>query len=791
MTYGFARSGRCSASSNQCMERVSALVLLLALAVITSSCATNASAAGNNGDALVVSVTPASATLASGAKQQFTATVTGTSNTAVTWTASQGSIDRNGLYTAPAVQSPVNAVITATSQANSTKTALAAATISPNQTQPLQITTTGLQPGQQGSSYSETFAASGGTQPYSWRVSSGTLPAGLTFNTNGDLTGTPTKLGTFAFSATVTDAKKLTATANFSMAVSQNSGYDGPAQLPLVTIPLAMANSPAPGSVIEVKAGGDLQGALNEVHCGQTIQLQAGATFSGYFNVKAMNCDADHWIIIRTSSPDSALPAEGTRLTPCYGGMASMVGRPAYNCPNSRNVLAKIAQNKPGNGPFFFRPGANFYRLIGLEITRSGENLGAGKLVNFQGAADHIFVDRCWLHGQPQDETYNGVSTAGGTNVAIFDSYLNDFKCIAITGNCTDAHAISGGLTFTQDGPILIQNNFLEASGEAVLFGGGAATKTPTDITVQYNHFWKPLQWMPGNPNFVGGPDGHPFIVKNHFELKNASRVLVQANLMENTWGGFSQHGFAILLSPANQHAKSGQNVCPLCQVTDITIRYCRISHGAGGMSLATEISPNGIVGAPALAGARWSIHDVVIDDLNAAKYFGGGGAFKIANAWPTHPLNTLTINHVTAFPDPNAPNSHLIGVGNFTHNEPMYGFVFTNNLSTAGTNPVANILPMGSCAMGDVPVTVIAHCFTTYVFENNAVIASPLPPPSWPKEELFAHSPATVQFANYNNGNGGNYQLLPGSPYKNMGTDGKDLGADITGLDAALAGVE
>jgi hypothetical protein len=43
----------------------------------------------------------------------------------------------------------------------------------------------------------------------------------------------------------------------------------------------------------------------------------------------------------------------------------------------------------------------------------------------------------------------------------------------------------------------------------------------------------------------------------------------------------------------------------------------------------------------------------------------------------------------------------------------------------------------------------------------------------------------------NYNNGNGGNYQLQNNSPYKNAGTDGKDLGADIAGLQAALAGVQ
>jgi hypothetical protein len=46
------------------------------------------------------------------------------------------------------------------------------------------------------------------------------------------------------------------------------------------------------------------------------------------------------------------------------------------------------------------------------------------------------------------------------------------------------------------------------------------------------------------------------------------------------------------------------------------------------------------------------------------------------------------------------------------------------------------------------------------------------------------------VQFVNYNNGNGGNYQLLPTSPYKNAGTDGQDLGADISMIQSLTTGV-
>ena len=161
---------------------------------------------------------------------------------------------------------------------------------------------------------------------------------------------------------------------------------------------------------------------------------------------------------------------------------------------------------------------------------------------------------------------------------------------------------------------------------------------------------------------FVGGVSGNPFVVKNHFELKNAVRVLVEANLMENCWGGFSQTGYGILLTPKNQHEPGGKNVCPLCQVTDVTIRYVHIAHGGGGIQLATAMSASGKDGGgPALAGTRWSIHDVVIDDLST-NYVGPGSAFEIMNAWPTNPLNTVTINHITSFPD---PGSHMMIMGN------------------------------------------------------------------------------------------------------------------------------
>jgi hypothetical protein len=60
-------------------------------------------------------------------------------------------------------------------------------------TPPLSITTTSLPNGQVGVAYSATLTASGGTTPYTWSLTSGTLPAGLSLNTaTGAITGTPT-----------------------------------------------------------------------------------------------------------------------------------------------------------------------------------------------------------------------------------------------------------------------------------------------------------------------------------------------------------------------------------------------------------------------------------------------------------------------------------------------------------------------------------------------------------------------------------------------------------------------
>jgi hypothetical protein len=105
--------------------RRSLLCVLGCVCVLLAGCAGTSSKI-----AISVSVTPPTASVDAGKTQQFTATVTGTSNTAATWSvgggASNGTISSGGLYTAPTtVPVPATVSVTATSQADSTKSASA------------------------------------------------------------------------------------------------------------------------------------------------------------------------------------------------------------------------------------------------------------------------------------------------------------------------------------------------------------------------------------------------------------------------------------------------------------------------------------------------------------------------------------------------------------------------------------------------------------------------------------------------------------------------------------------
>ena len=129
-----------------------------------------------------------------------------------------------GTPTAAVNGTPLTFKVTDSSNPALTKTVSLTLTIAPG---PLVITTTSLPNGEINVAYSVTLAATGGATPYTWSLTSGTLPAGLSLNAaTGSITGTPTAAvnGTpLTFKVADSSNPALTQSANFILTIASSS----------------------------------------------------------------------------------------------------------------------------------------------------------------------------------------------------------------------------------------------------------------------------------------------------------------------------------------------------------------------------------------------------------------------------------------------------------------------------------------------------------------------------------------------------------------------------------------
>ena len=88
------------------------------------------------------------------------------------------------------------------------------------------VTTSSLPGGTVGVAYSQTLAATGGDGSYSWTISSGVLPAGLSLSAAGTISGTPTAAGAATFTVQVTSAG-LSGTASLTITVAAQLDISG------------------------------------------------------------------------------------------------------------------------------------------------------------------------------------------------------------------------------------------------------------------------------------------------------------------------------------------------------------------------------------------------------------------------------------------------------------------------------------------------------------------------------------------------------------------------------------
>ena len=566
---------------------------------------------------------------------------------------------------------------------------------------------------------------------------------------------------------------------------------DGPADLPRTCYYTGLDATPSPGKQIKVNAKADLSSLLQNVRCGETLLLPAGASFV-VEEFPKKGCDDQHYITVRTDTPDSKLPREGSRISPAWAGVANLPGRPDYAQPSDgpAKYMTTIVTTNVGGVTF-----GDHYRFIGIEWIPNADKKIA-RILSTSGA-DHIIFDRNWIHGLDGKELQTGVRITDGTSyIAVIHSYINSVQCMAKVGACTDAAGVGGGNGDHPVNTIKIVDNFVESSGENVFFGGAAATIRAEDVEVRRNHLFKPLFWNPNSPEHK---DPTP-IVKNLFELKSANRLLFEANYLENSWPGFSQSGAAILLTPRNSYRRFNRVYCPNCAVTNVTIRYVWVRRANQLLFIGNPLD----VDEPAPA-HNYSIHDIVAEGLSYPECGKGCGSALnlIGSAHGDVSAETLlhdvSVDHVT-FVGMKQPRA-LFALGG----PPSNGKDSPQISNISWTNTIADVGTYGAWPKGGGPENNCASirrgspkmrleaCWKSGVFKGNLLAGAAHARGlngEWPDGNHHVDDLDAVGFVNLNGGLDGDYHLAAASKFQGKATDGKNPGADIDAVLHAINGV-
>jgi hypothetical protein len=499
---------------------------------------------------------------------------------------------------------------------------------------------------------------------------------------------------------------------------------------PYVDAPIARPARRTINVRARASAAQDLQAALDAAMPGDVISLEAGATYTGNFTLPSKASGPLDWIVIRTAASDADIPPKGVRVDPEV----------------ARNFPKIVSPN--GDPAILAAPGAHHYRFIGIEFALAPEVTKNYGLIAF-GSSDikalellpqDLIIDRCYIHGHENADLFRGVilNCARGS---VFDSYISECHVQGF-----DAQAIAG---WNGSGPFNITNNYLEASGENVMFGGAdpkIANLVPSDIVFRGNLCSKPLSWKADDPTFAG----KHWSVKNIFELKNARRVLVEGNIFENNWVD-AQSGFSILFTVRNQ-----EGTAPWCTVEDVTFINNIVRHVAGAINILGNDNLH-----PSQQVKRLNISNNLFIDVNGKNWGGGNGAFLTI----TEAVD-ITIDHNTVLQSGNI----LIAYG-----KPSAGFVFTNNLLAHNEYGV----------IGDGTGTgtaTLERYFPDLTFKKNVLIGGQQS--RYPAKNFFPANLSDIGFINLAEGN---LELALVSLFKGLATDGKDIGCDINLLKSGL----
>jgi hypothetical protein len=520
---------------------------------------------------------------------------------------------------------------------------------------------------------------------------------------------------------------------------------------------------------------GNLQAAIDDANPGDTIILTPNATYNGNYTLPwKQNNPNGLWIVIRSAS--TAFDSTGS-IPP---------GTRVDGSTNSPHLaqMAKLRGVTPGVAVIAAAPKAAYYRLVGLDVgvpttVTQVYSMIEARQDSYQNAASdrstmtsNITVDRCYVHGNDNGDYRRGV-TLNGNSWAVIESYISNFH---------DANNDSQAVTsWGADGPFKIYNNYLEAASENINFGGSTPVingLVPQDIEIKRNYVTKPVTWK----NTTDSVPNHR--AKNLLESKSSRRMLVEGNIFENSWDGYftgdgqSQNGDAIVLKSTGRSVVTDP-LCTWCVTEDVTFINNIVRHAARVLTI------DGIEAGATLHVKRVKFENVLAYDIGTPEWTPLQYGFTYAL---THSPSDVQIIHNTS------GSTHTIL---FTEGDNNPNLTFRDNIverQPYGINANCGTEGSSSLACGFTP-----NYYRTNVIVNNsdlptsrepnqvvsdAVLKSRYPAPD--VDTFVATDWNAVGFTDRANDN---YRLLSTSPYKNAGSDTKDIGADQNAIEAAIAG--
>src|SRR5207249_9312500 len=179
-------------------------------------------------------------------------------------------------------------------------------------------------------------------------------------------------------------------------------------------------------------------------------------------------------------------------------------------------------------------------------------------------------------------------------------------------------------------------------------------------------------------------------------------------------------------------------------------------------------------------AGERYSIHDLIVNDIDDTTYKGFGSFALIVSTMPQ--LKDVRIDHVTAF-----PTRVLISFLNSSNNPKIANLSVTNSIFAASRRQISSAGGgPGNCAFRAEqlqPDGVLKNCVINPVFSHNVIVGGT---GKWPADNLLVKQADEAQFL----GRGHSREGGAGSAGVRVGSDGRNIGADSEAVERATEGV-